>query len=119
LKRNEILELKNYTAPPKEMIQVMEMILTIFGLAPVPSSSHSVWAAARKYLLHQNSLAMFHNFDFKMMGDDIADLYSWVLTDPRFNLKNLNKISRALSSITAWIVSLIRFKKASKQMEQS
>jgi hypothetical protein len=39
LKRNEILELKNYTAPPKEMIQVMEMILTIFGLAHV--SSHN------------------------------------------------------------------------------
>jgi len=117
LKRNEILELKNYTAPPKEMIQVMEMILTIFGLAHLSSHYNQIWASARKYLLHQNSLQMFQNFDYEMIDDSLVDQYSWVLTDPRFSLQSLNKISRALSSITAWIVSLIRFKKASKQME--
>ena len=61
---------------------------------------------------------MFQNFDYKMIKDEVADQYSWILTDPRFNLKNLNKVSRALSSITAWIASLIRFKKTGKQMEQ-
>jgi hypothetical protein len=60
---------------------------------------------------------MFQNFDYEMIDDSLVDQYSWVLTDPRFSLQSLNKISRALSSITAWIVSLIRFKKASKKME--
>jgi len=60
---------------------------------------------------------MLQNFDYKMIQDSIVDQYSWVLSDPRFKVQNLTKISRALSNIAAWILSLIRFKRASNQVD--
>lgn len=119
LSQNDIVQVKSYTNPPKNVVTAMSAVCMIMSVPPVKVGPvgkrvDNYWEPAKKMMNDVRFLRSLLEFDLNTLTDAIIDKVSTVTNSSEFDLNSIKKSSTAAYGLAFWSKALVDFHNINK-----
>jgi dynein heavy chain len=115
LKKNDIYEVRSMMNPPKGVLLVLECLLIIFRVDM--RGPEGIWEQSKKLISEVRFVQRIVEFDKDSLTNSIMSRVGAILKQPDFTQENLSNVSKAISCLGGWIISLKAYNEAMTAFE--
>ncbi|KAJ1562908.1 Dynein heavy chain 3, axonemal [Nowakowskiella sp. JEL0078] len=107
LTKSDLYEIKSMISPPRGIQAVMEAVCLVFKHEHKPNET--VWESARRLVGDPKFVNAILTFDKDGLTTSLIYKIEAYTNSPDFNVRDLQKVSKAIGSLGSWIIALQKY----------